>query len=332
MIVKLITPCLFVSCLSFSLCAMQEQKSTSRTGYTEGAFLATDADIHAQEDLPTQSSQLRSGATEGGHKAVVNSVLRGDTEGINRMILNAKIDINSVNNNQMDGTKTVLMQGILLPTEANSLSKAISRGDTEEITALIRSGANVNTIDPELKCTPLLLAVARGERAVVQQLLRVPSVDVTAVTLNGKDTVVTLAACFGRTDILSDLLNSHHGDTVRSFVNERCESKQTALIAAASLGYLETVKLLLTIPGIDVNASDAHGDTALTKAVKAHQNATEVVTELLKVQNLDVNAVNRLGQTALTLAVNCKRLPIIQLLFHDARPRTIVAKTDTYFI
>ena len=59
---------------------------------------------------------------------------------------------------------------------------------------------------------------------------------------------------------------------------------------AARGGHTETVTALLAAPGLDVNAADGEGNTALT--VAAGGSHTEMVTELLAAPGLEVNAAD----------------------------------------
>ncbi len=131
--------------------------------------------------------------------------------------------------------------------------------------------------------TPLLLAVARGEREIVKLLLFEGSSISEVIRLRTLDSdVLFLAASNGHADIVRDLVNSCHKNSIESQINKRGFLGQTPLIAAASGGHLEMVKFLLTMPGVDVNAVDNSGNTALSRAAKAHANSAEMVKELLK--------------------------------------------------
>ena len=65
---------------------------------------------------------------------------------------------------------------------------------------------------------------------------------------------------------------------------------------AAYVGRTEMVAALLAAPGLNVNAADRDGRTALMWA--ANGGHTEIVTALLAYPGVDVNAADRAGQTA----------------------------------
>ena len=95
-------------------------------------------------------------------------------------------------------------------------------------------------------------------------------------------------------------------------VNAKNNEGETALICAANFGRTEIAKLLLAVPGIDVNAKDRFERTALIRA--AEEVHTEIVKLLLAVPGIDVNAKDMDGETALLCAVLRDRTEIAKLL------------------
>ena len=73
-----------------------------------------------------------------------------------------------------------------------------------------------------------------------------------------------------------------------------------ALVRAAREGNADTVKVLLTAPGSDVNATDERGSTALIEAARYGHN--DVVRALLAT-DANIKARDREGKTALMLAI-----------------------------
>ncbi len=80
--------------------------------------------------------------------------------------------------------------------------------------------------------------------------------------------------------------------------------------------YPKICKLILTIPGIDVNFKYNTGNTALIYA--AVDNRVETCQLLLTIPEIDVNIQNKIGETALLHATNLGLVKICQLLI--ARP------------
>ncbi|KAH6903958.1 ankyrin repeat domain-containing protein 28 [Coprinopsis sp. MPI-PUGE-AT-0042] len=86
----------------------------------------------------------------------------------------------------------------------------------------------------------------------------------------------------------------------------------TALLLACDWGYLEAVKLLLEFPGIDINAVDDGGRTALICATS--EGHLDVVKRLLGFPGIDINAADEDGWTALVHAVQQGHIEVAKLL------------------
>ena len=87
---------------------------------------------------------------------------------------------------------------------------------------------------------------------------------------------------------------------------------KTALYFASYEGHVEIVKLLLEAPGIDVNKPTPEGATPLYWAsLRGH---SEVVRVLLAAQDIDVNAVNEYGETPLYWASYEGHTEVVKLL------------------
>jgi ankyrin repeat protein len=87
---------------------------------------------------------------------------------------------------------------------------------------------------------------------------------------------------------------------------------RTALICAAYEGHLEMVELLLSDERLDINASDGYEWTALMYA--ASKGHLEMVELLLSDERLDINASDDNGWTALMWAAYLKHSDVAKLL------------------
>ena len=102
---------------------------------------------------------------------------------------------------------------------------------------------------------------------------------------------------------------------------------QIACHLAVEAGHTEIVKLLLAVDGVDVNAKNNYGRTALHRAIS--NDHTEILKLLLAVDGVDVNAKDekvvvmlkkeQKGHTALMLAAYCSRTDMIELLLGNDR-------------
>jgi ankyrin repeat protein len=98
------------------------------------------------------------------------------------------------------------------------------------------------------------------------------------------------AAKGGYTDVLSMWLQQPNVD-----VNAQTHHKTTPLLVASEHGELECVQQLLAVDGINLDAMDDDGDTALSCA--ANKGHVTIVALLIK-NGANVNAVGVLGPTA----------------------------------
>ena len=84
--------------------------------------------------------------------------------------------------------------------------------------------------------------------------------------------------------------------------NEETRKMNKALWKAADEGLVEVVNRLLQCQGMDVNAQDEFGKTAMMWASENGYDGLAVINRLLKCKEIDVNAQNSNGETALMVA------------------------------
>jgi ankyrin repeat protein len=81
----------------------------------------------------------------------------------------------------------------------------------------------------------------------------------------GDGTLLSHAAWHGQMDIVVYLVNAG------ADINDQKNSNlQTPLMRAASYGYVDVIKYLLTVPGINLNLESKSGKTALKYAINEH--------------------------------------------------------------
>jgi ankyrin repeat protein len=104
---------------------------------------------------------------------------------------------------------------------------------------------------------------------------------------------------------------------------QRAQAEQE-LRHAASWGNAQGIKRLLKVPGININAPDKDGNTALILAVKDKNE--DIVQELLNTKGIEVNAANNMGYTALMYAAHAGRKELVEMLLKAGADKTMVNK------
>lgn len=141
--------------------------------------------------------------------------------------------------------------------------------------------------------TPLMVAAKRNHVGAVKALLEVASIDVNARDVRGQS---ALFFAFFHSEVVKALLGAADIDVNMAGIF----GGYTPLIYAACMGDIETVRLLLAAPTIDVNKKKSDGQSALDCAAKMGRN--EVVRALLDFESIDATASDPEGTTALMLA------------------------------
>ncbi len=160
-----------------------------------------------------------------------------------------------------------------------ALMNAVLYGDAEMVRMLLGRGAVVNTRD-SAGGTALLWAAGDPVKA---GLLMDFGADVNAQSESGRTPLMTAAATAGGAGTVALMLQAGANPNLRDRLSGipivwTGGGGGTALIEAARVGDLETVRLLVS-HGADVNARDGHGGTALSEA--AFYGRTKIVRFLL---------------------------------------------------
>lgn len=166
---------------------------------------------------------------------------------------------------------------------------------------------NVNDYDGNGE-TPLHVAAKRGHSQIVQMILKQKVVDINVRTRDSlRLTSLHLAVIGDHTAVVEVLLRGNADiDCKGSYLGE------TALLLAAMLGCKQSMNLLLNAHADTTVTTDVSRRTALMWAVNA-PNALELVTILLQ-SGVDVNARDVQGRTALHYTLDlfsfgtCKQL------------------------
>ncbi len=140
--------------------------------------------------------------------------------------------------------------------------------------------------------------------------------------LQGNDECVNVLLCnHARVDVRNGA-----GQTPLALEKENTEIERELLAAAQANNTDNVRRILLVNRGINVNAQNDNGNTALTWAT--HNNNLEMFNALMARPEINVNAQNRYGHTALTWAVLRKNLAMFNALI--AKPEINVNAHDNY--
>jgi ankyrin repeat protein len=159
------------------------------------------------------------------------------------------------------------------------LMHAAAAGRVDEVSKLLRAGANVNEKIPELGLTALMLAAGRGHLEVVKLLLKAGADPNAAggVAHVGFYTPLTMAM-ERRNQNRLEVIDALIGGGAR--LNPRVPFPQSPLGAAVEKNDIEMIRALLK-RGSDVNWENEVGNTALVTAITLGEPSVDVVKLLL---------------------------------------------------
>merc|ERR1712130_5418 len=188
----------------------------------------------------------------------------------------------------------------------NLFLDACLNGEETKVNGAIALGVDVNTKDTGGR-TGLIWAISNEHENVVDILLAYPNIDI-----NGKDNSggfpLLFAADWGLTLVVTKLGRM---PALRGF-NDQGSSGKTPLSLATYYGHLSTVRELLKLPGINVNAADKDGRTPLHWA--AEKGNFDVMAALTAVPGINLALKNEYGDTPLHVAAEKGNSDVMALL------------------
>jgi ankyrin repeat protein len=184
------------------------------------------------------------------------------------------------------------------------LTFAIAMGSRQQLfQLLIDGGASLDATNSE-GLTPIMLAVDHYEADLVQILIN-KKTDLNTQDSRG-DTPLMKAIYNSDQKMVKLLFENGANPEVRNF------SGDTALTYATSMGMGETeIAKYLILAGVDVNAENNQGNTALIHSVS--DEATENI-KLLLAHGANLEHKNKLGENALMQSVNVLDEDLLKLL------------------
>jgi ankyrin repeat protein len=172
----------------------------------------------------------------------------------------------------------------------SALMLAAQQGDADMVARLIAAGADINATNPN-GGTPLMYASLGGNPEVTAQLLAAGARPGEKAKLGW--TALAVAAVKGRTDVIRVLLEAGADQQVQDTYG------WTPLMRAADSRRLEVVRVLLGSPGVNLDARQEYGQTALHIAAAAGDDA---IVNLLVASGADVTARDNRGNTPAAIA------------------------------
>lgn len=247
--------------------------------------------------------------TGDGATALMYAAKNGRPD-VAHLLLAAGADVNAISSagwtalmHATNNEKLAISLSSLTPEERAGRKDAI-----QAVWLLIKAGADIHARSED-GWTPLALATSRGVVEIVGPLIERGAEINTQETKYGW-TPLILAARNAVPSVLQALVRNNPG------IGARTRDGRTALIHATTddqsflPGNVECVQLLLSA-GVDVNASDEEGWTALMGA--SMYGGPDVVRELLT-HGANVNARDSQGRTPLSLAISAGHEDIAELL------------------
>ena len=204
-----------------------------------------------------------------------------------------------------------------MTSEVLEVLAAASRGDNDTIRLLLHRGdsGSVNLGDM-VRGTPLHVAATAGHLRTVLLLLA-SGANVHVAKSNG-DTALHAACREGRTSVASALLHAGASPAMTNI------DGNTPLHLAAFNQRVDTVELLVTVSGTDVNARNALGETPLSVAVRAGVTNSSTICALLNA-GADPNVIGTRGRSIIQKAVICCTPQVVTcLLGHGVDVNAVV--------
>lgn len=174
---------------------------------------------------------------------------------------------------------------------------------------VLNGGANVNAVSFRDKWTPLYFAVVTNKHFEVVKFLVDNEADVNVADSQGK-TPLIVAAEKGNEAVVGYLIQQG-----KAKVNVKDEKKNSPLIIAAKKNNFAMLKYLLS-KDADLNAKDDSDWNALFHAA-AHGNQEAVKLLLERRDGININETDARGNTALNRAISRGHVDVVQLLLEE---------------
>ena len=186
------------------------------------------------------------------------------------------------------------------------LSWAAGTGHEAVVRLLVeRGGVDINSRDSQITFTPLMFAAYNGHEAVVRLLVERDGVDINSRDIGGPGTPLRAAAYNGHEAVVRLLIERGVE------INAKDDAGRTALMFAARKGHEAVVRLLTERGDVEINAKDKEGKIVLMYAA---EEGHEAVVRLLIERDGEINAKDNEGKTALMFAAEKGHGAVVRLL------------------
>jgi len=219
---------------------------------------------------------------------------------------------------RLNGFVLLLLFGATLGLAQQPFQAAIQSGSVDQVAALLSENPALLEQRDENNLTPLILAAANGQAAVVRLLLE-RGADIAAGDTEGSNALHNAAAT-GQLEIVRILLENG------SNINEQDNFGMTPYLFAASYGHVELMKYFEE-RGADTALTTTNGRRAIHLAAGSNRTAG---LEYLLERGASVNATDHDGNTALHGAINRHRVDAVRMLMEhgaDANARNNMGTT-----
>ncbi|MBO0791362.1 MAG: ankyrin repeat domain-containing protein, partial [Ktedonobacteraceae bacterium] len=194
-----------------------------------------------------------------------------------------------------------------------ALFQAIRQGNEGQIHKLVADGANLNAFDPGTQKTPLIYAIASGNKVSVRLLLELGAHPNLVCQVDEEPRTPLSEACARGNEAIARLLVEHGADIHW----QEGQHRRSMMHWAAQGGGVWIVERLLQ-EGITIDIQDAYGGTPLHEAVR---NGHHELCQLLLARGAHINARLHSGPSAhmtpLSLALKMGFPKIVALLLQS---------------
>jgi ankyrin repeat protein len=249
-------------------------------------------DVNSIKALIVQGAEINA-INEHNKTALMLAAARGDMSAVVALLA-----IPGVTLNQLKESKN------------NALMLAAFNGHLEIVSVLLATPGILINQQGRFGFTALIMASRAGHLAIVNALLAVSDILVNLVDNDG-NSALKIAIDFDKVDIAITLL----GARGIQISNLRSNSKETALTLAATEGRTAVVKKLISMPCIDELINEPEGILGDTPLMCAARNShIGVIRILLTVPKINIQLTNNNGFIATALADREGHYDIVRII------------------